>query len=68
MKLDQTLYQAAVDLLNARYPTEGWLAAALYTADGAIFTSVYFQPEWGVGGLCAETGAILEAHKFDIVL
>jgi cytidine deaminase len=65
MKLDQSLYQAAVELLNARYPTGGGLAAALYTADGAILTSVHFQPEWGVGGLCAETGAILEAHKFD---
>jgi cytidine deaminase len=65
MKLNQTLYQTAVDLLNARYPTEGGLAAALYTEDGAILTSVHFQPEWGVGGLCAETGAILEAHKFN---
>jgi cytidine deaminase len=65
MKLDQTLYQAAVDLLHTRYPTSGGLATALYTEDGTILTSVHFQPEWGVGGLCAETGAILEAHKLD---
>jgi cytidine deaminase len=65
MKLDQTLYQAAVNLLNARYPKTGGLAAALYIEEGTILTSVHFQPEWGVGGLCAETGALLEAHKLD---
>lgn len=65
MKLDQTLYHAAATLLKTRYPTTGGLAAALYTADGALLTSVHFQPEWGVGGLCAETGAILEAHKLN---
>ncbi|MEZ4869596.1 MAG: cytidine deaminase [Caldilineaceae bacterium] len=65
MRVDQALYQAAADLLNARYPNTGGLAAALYTADGTIYSSVHFQPEWGPGGLCAETGALLEAHKFN---
>jgi cytidine deaminase len=65
MKLNQALYQAAVDLLCARFPGAGGLAAALYTADGSLLTSVVFQPEWGGGGLCAETGALLEAHKFN---
>jgi cytidine deaminase len=65
MRINQTLYQAAVDLLEARFPAAGGLAAALYTQDGAILTSVVFQPEWGGGGLCAETGAILEANKLN---
>ncbi|HMN30849.1 MAG TPA: cytidine deaminase, partial [Caldilineaceae bacterium] len=65
MHIDQSLYQAAVDLLIARFPTTGGLAAALYTADGAVLSSVVFQPEWGGGGLCAETGALLEANKLN---
>src|SRR3954453_14771307 len=38
-------------------------AAAMYTEDGDVLTSVYFEPEWGSGMLCAETGAICEAEK-----
>jgi cytidine deaminase len=63
MKLDQALVQAAIDLLNARFASAGGLAAAIRTEDGDILTSIFFQPDWGGGGLCAETGAILEAHK-----
>jgi cytidine deaminase len=63
MRLDQTLVDAATNLLLERFPGAEGIAAALYTADGAILTSVFFQPEWGVGGLCAETGAICEANK-----
>lgn len=65
MKLDQRLHQAAIDLLEARFPLAGGLAAAAYTRDGEILTSVVFQPEWGGGGLCAETGAILDANKLN---
>jgi cytidine deaminase len=63
MYLNQTLVDAAIDLLKRRFPGAEGIAAAVYTQDGEILTSVMFQPEWGVGGLCAETGAILEAHK-----
>lgn len=63
MQLNQKLVDAARELLNTRFPDSGGLAAAAYIADGRIFTSVVFDPEWGGGGLCAETGAILEAHK-----
>lgn len=63
MKLDQKLVNAATDLLKQRFPNSGGLAAAAYTADGDLFTSVVFEPEWGGGGLCAETGAMLEAVK-----
>jgi cytidine deaminase len=63
MHLNQQLVDAAIKLLKARFPESGGLAAAAYTADGSMFTSVVFDPEWGGGGLCAETGAILEAHK-----
>ena len=63
MHLDQRLVDAAIDLLNQRFPASDGVAAAMYTDDGAILTSVAFQPEWGGGGLCAETGAICEAQK-----
>lgn len=65
MKLDQALVDAAIDLLEQRFSTAGGIVAALYTDDGQILTSVVFQPEWGGGGLCAETGAICEAVKLD---
>lgn len=63
MRLDQNLVNAAVDLLERRFPNAGGIAAAMYTEDGEILTSVVFEPEWGGGGLCAETGAMLEAEK-----
>src|SRR5688572_11553687 len=41
----------------------------MYTKDGDLLTGVVFDPEWGGGGLCAETLPILEAvkHKARIV-
>jgi len=65
MKIDQTLVDAAIDLLEKRFPAAEGLAAAMYTDDGQILTSVVFDPEWGGGGLCAETGAICEAVKLN---
>jgi len=62
-KLDQTLVEAAIELLESRFPKSEGIAAAVRTDDGRILTSVVFDPEWGGGGLCAETGAILEVHK-----
>ncbi|WP_208676437.1 cytidine deaminase [Synechococcus elongatus] len=65
MKLDQALVDAAIALLEQRFPRAEGIAAAAYTDDGQILTSVVFEPEWGGGGLCAETGAICEAVKLD---
>ena len=62
-KMDQTLVEAAIELLETRFPESEGIAAAVRTDDGHVLTSVVFDPEWGGGGLCAETGAILEAHK-----
>ena len=63
MDLDESLVLLARETLVARFPDSGGLAAAAYTADGSTLTSVVFDPEWGGGGLCAETGALLEAHR-----
>ena len=65
MHLDQRLVDAAITLLDQRFPGSDGVAAAMYTDQGTILTSVFFQPEWGGGGLCAETGAICEAQKYD---
>lgn len=61
--LDDALISAARTGLLSRFPDSGGLAAAAYASDGTILTSVVFDPEWGGGGLCAETGALLEAHR-----
>ncbi len=63
MQVDQELIDTATALLEQRFPGQGGIAAALYTASGSLLTSVVFEPEWGGGGLCAETGAICEAAK-----
>ena len=63
MHLDQNLVDAARGLLESRFPGEEGIAAAMYTDDGAVLTGVFFEPEWGSGMLCAETGAMCEAEK-----
>lgn len=63
MHLDQTLVNAAIELLERRFPGKEGIAAAMYTEDREILTSVYFEPEWGSAMLCAEAGAICEAEK-----
>lgn len=57
------LVDAAIELLYRRFPNEEGVAAAMYTADGEILTSVYFRPAHDSAVLCAETGAICEAEK-----
>jgi cytidine deaminase len=52
-------------LLERRFPGEEGIAAAMYTDDGDVLTCAFFEPEWGSGMLCAETGAICEAEKLD---
>lgn len=63
MSVDQALVDAAVRLLNARFPGRGGIAAAMYTDRGTLLTGVNFEPDWGGGGFCAETGPIAEATK-----
>lgn len=64
MKIDQKLYNAALNLLNTRYKS-GELAGAtaVYTNDGEILTSTYNKQTNAM--LCYETGAICEAHKLN---
>lgn len=66
MMVDQHLYDAAVRLARTRYPTGWGGAAAMYTANGHISTSVYVETPNSGGELCMETGCICEAHKLDV--
>lgn len=65
LDIEQKLYQAAKELIEKRYPTGWGGAAAMYTNDGEILTSVSPEVINASTELCIETGAILEAHKFN---
>jgi cytidine deaminase len=62
------LYRAAAELVNSRYP-KGWGgAAAMYTSDKRILTSVTPDVINASSELCMETGAILEAFKLNTTI
>lgn len=66
MTIKKSLYNAAVQLIEERYP-KGWGgAAAMYTKDHQILTSVSPDILNASTELCIETGAILEAHKLNV--
>lgn len=66
MTLDQALVDAAVDLMNRRWPAdEEGGAAAVRLADGGILTSVGLDNLHGSVTLCQETGAFIQAYTQD---
>jgi cytidine deaminase len=65
IKVDERLLNAAIAQMNERHQPGENGAAALYLGDGAIVTSIAFDPPNVYAGLCHETGAILEAYRRD---
>ncbi|CAM4003596.1 cytidine deaminase [Alkalicoccus chagannorensis] len=65
MTIEQQLYDAAAALIEQRYPSGWGGAAAVYTEDGNLITSVAPDVLNASTELCIETGAFLEAHKLD---
>lgn len=65
LTIEQKLYLAAIDLIKTRYPSGWGGAAAMYTENGQIVTSVSPAVINASTELCIETGAILEAHKLN---
>lgn len=65
MDIEQKLYQSVIDLIEKRYPSGWGGAAAMYTEDGQILTSIAPDVINASTELCIETGAILEAHKLN---
>jgi cytidine deaminase len=68
MRLDQALVDAAIELAETRWPAGESGAAAMYTEDGRILTSVFAESPNDAAGLCHETGAICEAHKLGVAV
>lgn len=65
MTIAQQLYDAAKVLIEQRYATGWGGAAAVRVEDGTIYTSVAPHVINDATNLCIETGAILEAHKYE---
>lgn len=68
MNIEQSLYQSATALIEKRYPIGWGGAAAMYTSEGEILTSVAPEVINASTELCIETGAILEAHKLNTTI
>lgn len=64
-EIEQEIYRRAAALIETRYPT-GWGGAGIvHTSKGNYYTSVCIETANASAALCIETGAMLEAHKFN---
>lgn len=66
MNIEQTLYVTAVDFIKNRYPTGWGGAAVIHTDDDRFLISVAIEVFNASAELCIETGAICEAHKWNV--
>ena len=64
-EIEKEMYQKAVELIEKRYPSGWGGAAVVHTEKGSFFTSVCIESANASAILCIETGAILEAHKYN---
>ncbi|MED7818581.1 MULTISPECIES: hypothetical protein [unclassified Francisella] len=67
-QIGKNLYDAAVELIKARYPLGFGGAAAVRTKSGKILTSVAPEVKNDALSLCMEVGAYLEAHKLNEIV
>ena len=63
--IEREMYCQAVALIEKRYPIGWGGAGVIHTANGHYFTSVSIDTANASAILCIETGAILEAHKYN---
>lgn len=68
MAVDQRLVDAAIRQALERWPDEEAGAAAMYTSEGDLLTSVYVEAPNTAVELCHETGAICEAHRRNVAI
>ena len=66
MSIEQTLYDTAVGFIKNSYPTGWGGAAVIHTDDDRYLISVALEVFNASAELCIETGAICEAHKFNV--
>ena len=64
-EIEKEMYRRAVELIETRYP-KGWGGAGVvHTSKGSYFTSVCLETFNASAELCIETGAMLEATKYN---
>ena len=64
-EIENEMYRRAVELIETRYPIGCGGAGVVHTANGNYYTSVSIETGNVCTELCIETGAMLEAHKFN---
>ena len=64
-EIEQEMYRRAVELIEKRYPIGWGGAGVVHTANDHYYTSVCIETANASAELCIETGAMLEAHKFN---
>lgn len=65
LEIEQEMYRKAVELIEKRYPVGWGGAGVVHTENGHYFTSVSIDTANASATLCIETGAMLEAHKYN---
>ena len=66
MSIEQEMYDKAVEFIKHRYPSGWGGAAVIHTEDGRFLISVSPDNFNASAELCIETGAICEAHKYNV--
>lgn len=64
-EIEKKMYNLAVELIEKRYPTGWGGAGVVHTLNGNYYTSVSIDTANASAVLCIETGAMLEAHKYN---
>lgn len=63
--VENEMYRRAAALIEARYPIGWGGAGVVHTSKGNYYTSVSIETANASAILCIETGAMLEAHKYN---
>ena len=63
--IEREMRRLAIALIEHRYPTGWGGAGVVHTANGNYYTSVCIDTANASAILCIETGAMLEAHKYN---
>lgn len=66
LTVEKILYHTAVEFIEQRYPVGWGGAAVIHTEDDRYLISVAPEVLNASAELCIETGAICEAHKFNV--
>ncbi len=65
LEIERKMFERAASLIERRYPTGWGGAGVVHTGRGHFFTSVSIDTANASAILCIETGAMLEAHKYN---